>query len=601
MELPQCIEVIAESMEFKTRDYGAEEASHSLPRMQTDSHPLAVQSSSEQGVIVYHENSHLYDPLRAPDANFGVSPAEGKDVEYGSTRGSFNAAALQSSAREWASFKRSLMQKFSVPKTISISSMSDVIVKSGKEYEKPPTRMHLEELDDPQKDAEADIKIITRQEYISRLHELKDEICHAWRAEDRVTALKLSIKVARLLMDTSVLQFYPTAFVLVTDVLDILGDMVWERIKKKAEYADDGTKICSLLDDFEASDVCADAKETCNNWFCKIGSIRELLPRIYLELAILCCWRFLRDRPWENLKRLVMMMRGLADPLASAYCHLYLARCAQKLPPHDKGYLVTCINDIKVRIILGRESMNGNSSEEKKISVSLFELAISWIIKCLLKDTDQLGDVLVELGLRANVANSSVDFPCISVVLHHLLKELPAEVISSNALEIMQLIERSKDYSFDQYLNYMLLGFKLCERIPLMDAVDALLIKVFQVVAQYDGLDEYLKVVDAYLDIILHYQMGNYLTIILDGISDRACNKGVAENELGSLQTIFIKLLSHFEDLNDVLALNHFVEILDVMYGSTRNIVNTHILNKATRYHLDFILFTFFLANFLVH
>ncbi|XP_042519165.1 VPS35 endosomal protein sorting factor-like [Macadamia integrifolia] len=195
----------------------------------------------------------------------------------------------------------------------------------------------------------------------------------------------------------------------------------------------------------------------------------------------------------------------------------------------------------------------------------------------------RLGDVLVELGLRANVANSSVDFPCISVVLHHLLKELPAEVISSNALEIMQLIERSKDYSFDQYLNYMLLGFKLCERIPLMDAVDAILVKVFQVVAQYDGLDEYLKVVDAYLDIILHFQMGNYLTIILDGISDRACNKGVAENELGSLQTIFIKLLSHFEDLNDVLALNHFVEILDVMYGSTRNIVNTHILNKATR------------------
>ncbi|XP_043688479.1 VPS35 endosomal protein-sorting factor-like isoform X2 [Telopea speciosissima] len=572
-------------MEFKTRDYGAEEASHSLPRMRTDSHPLAVQSSLELVAVAFHEKIDLYDPLRALDADFGVSAAEGNDVEYGSTRGSSNEAAIQRSAKEWASFKRSLMQRFAVAKTISISSMSDVIVKSGKEYEKPPTRMHLEELDDPQKEAEADVKIITRQEYVSRLHELKDEISHAWRAEDRVTALKLSIKVARLLMDTSVLQFYPTVFVLVTDVLDILGDMVWERIKRKAEYADDGTMICSLPDDFEASDVCSDAKETCNNWFCKIGSIRELLPRIYLELAIFCCWRFLHDRPWENLKRLVMMMRGLADPLASAYCHLYLARCAQKLPPHNIGYLVTCINDIKVRIILGRESMNGNSSEDRKMSVSLFEPAIGWIIKCLLKDTDQmrLGDVLVELGLRPNVANPSVDFPCISVVLHHLLEELPAEVISSNALEIMQLIERSEDYSFDKYLNYMLLGFKLCERIPLMDAVDAILVKVFQVVAQYDGLDEYLKVVDAYLDIILHYQIGNYLTIILDGISDRACNKGVAESELGTLQSIFIKLLSHFDDLNDVLALNHFVEILDVMYGSTRNIVNTHILNKATR------------------
>lgn len=33
-------------------------------------------------------------------------------------------------------------------------------------------------------------------------------------------------------------------------------------------------------ENFKATDVCHDAKETCNNWFCKIGSIRELLPRM---------------------------------------------------------------------------------------------------------------------------------------------------------------------------------------------------------------------------------------------------------------------------------------------------------------------------------
>lgn len=56
--------------------------------------------------------------------------------------------------------------------------------------------MHLEELDDPQKYAEEGIKVISQQEYISRLHELKDEIKRAWHAEDRVTSLKLSIKVS---------------------------------------------------------------------------------------------------------------------------------------------------------------------------------------------------------------------------------------------------------------------------------------------------------------------------------------------------------------------------------------------------------------------
>lgn len=55
--------------------------------------------------------------------------------------------------------------------------------------------MHLEELDDPQKFADEGVKVITWQEYVSRLHELKDEITRSWLAGDRVTSLKLTIKV----------------------------------------------------------------------------------------------------------------------------------------------------------------------------------------------------------------------------------------------------------------------------------------------------------------------------------------------------------------------------------------------------------------------
>lgn len=62
-------------------------------------------------------------------------------------------------------------------------------------HEKSSTSMHLEELDDPQKFADEGAKLITWQEYVSRLHELKDEINRSWLAEDRVTSLKLSIKV----------------------------------------------------------------------------------------------------------------------------------------------------------------------------------------------------------------------------------------------------------------------------------------------------------------------------------------------------------------------------------------------------------------------
>lgn len=265
---------VVRTMKFRDRDYRAEEAASTLPRTPSDTHPLATFSSSSSQVDVPEgEKIDFYDdPLRGP--SLGLVSITNESY----TTGPSNEVSF--SAKEWANFKRSLMQKFSFTQTISISPMSDVIVKGRKGTEKSLSNLHLEELDDPQKNAEEEVKLITRQEYISRLHELKDDIGRAWRAEDRVTSLKLSIKVARLLMDTSVAQFYPAIFILVTEVLDMLGNLVWERIKRKAEYDDDGNLICSLRENFKSKDVCYDAKETCNNWFCKIGSIRELLPRM---------------------------------------------------------------------------------------------------------------------------------------------------------------------------------------------------------------------------------------------------------------------------------------------------------------------------------
>ncbi|GMP52390.1 hypothetical protein CsSME_00018222 [Camellia sinensis var. sinensis] len=378
-------------MEFRPRNYTAEEATYSLPRSHADTHPLSTPSPSHHQVdVVDHEKDDFYDPLRGSDANGKFSIDNLQDEENSSA---VSKADVGLPEKEWISFKKLLMQRFSGPKMVSISKMSDVIVKSGKVHEKTSTTMPLEELDDPQKFAEDGIKVISQQEYVSCLHELKDEIARAWQADDRVTSLKVSIKVARLLTDTSVLQFYPTLFVLATDVMDMLGNMVWQRIKQKAEFAEDGNVIRSFPENFDEKYICLDAKETCSNWFFKIGSIRELLPRIYLELAILPCWRFLLNRPMDVLERLVMMTRGIADPLASAYCRLYLAHCAQKLPQHNTRYLIVCISDMEIlltRFLSEKEATHEKFSENCRSLVSLTEPAIEYIIKCIIKESYQL-------------------------------------------------------------------------------------------------------------------------------------------------------------------------------------------------------------------
>lgn len=56
----------------------------------------------------------------------------------------------------------------------------------------------------------------------------------------------------------------------------------------------------------------------------------------------------------------------------------------------------------------------------------------------------------MELGLGRNEEELFGTFPCVSVVLHHLLKELPTEVFSSSAVKILHVIECSNDNSFNQ-------------------------------------------------------------------------------------------------------------------------------------------------------
>lgn len=63
------------------------------------------------------------------------------------------------------------------------------------DYDKSPTSLHLEEADDPEIFSEVGTRYITRQEYVSRLTDFKEKLRQAWQSDDRVTALKLAIKV----------------------------------------------------------------------------------------------------------------------------------------------------------------------------------------------------------------------------------------------------------------------------------------------------------------------------------------------------------------------------------------------------------------------
>lgn len=100
-----------------------------------------------------------------------------------------------------------------------------------------------------------------------------------------------------------------------------------------------------LPENFTPEMVSGDVKETCLNWFYKIASIREILPRLYLEIALIKSMSFLTQNEFnQTLLRLCHMIRGIGDPLIAAYVRCYLCRVGPTVTK-DTKYLEENLND----------------------------------------------------------------------------------------------------------------------------------------------------------------------------------------------------------------------------------------------------------------
>lgn len=100
-----------------------------------------------------------------------------------------------------------------------------------------------------------------------------------------------------------------------------------------------------LPENFTPEMVSGDVKETCLNWFYKIASIRELLPRLYLEIALIKSMSFLSQNEFsQTLIRLCHMIRGIGDPLIAAYVRCYLCRVGPTVTK-DTKYLLESLDD----------------------------------------------------------------------------------------------------------------------------------------------------------------------------------------------------------------------------------------------------------------
>ena len=180
--------------------------------------------------------------------------------------------------------------------------------------------------------------------------------------------------------------------VMVTESLDKFGDMVFQRLRSRAdeafaeEAAKTGKKAMKLSDHFTSNDVPAVAKEICRNWFYKIACIREILPRVYIEVALFKCYRFLTDADFlPILSRLGSIIRGVGDPMVSLYLRTYLVVVCGTVVPHMTTFAQSMLEDVLITLSVVQEPYMIKELSRCNVSSAayyhLLSPGVEWIVR----------------------------------------------------------------------------------------------------------------------------------------------------------------------------------------------------------------------------
>ena len=461
---------------------------------------------------------------------------------------------------------------------------------------------------------------LSQSDYVTKLRELNEEIATSWIENNRVGALKLAIRVASLLMDSSVPMFYNTLFVLVSDLMDTMGQLVWERIRNKHEYDESGRQVRRLGKVFTCHDVREEAKDVCGNWFYKIGSVSDLIPRLYMEAAIIRCSYYLHDGPpVQSLQRMAGMIGGIGNPLARIHAACFIARRACQLIPANYaatdddhgGASSSALPDLLMRLFLSTLPLYRRVTDQRNPRqmhflrgleldqyCELFTPALRWLAHCVVCCGHDSGPALAADFVTGNMDRNvyNPDDGVIGAFVSVMLDELPDAIVSARADVILKTIVSA---SFAEFGNrdgakratcLRVLAAKLL-RVPATSPKRrrAALVGAWRLLRSFTELEDFMSAADVWIEYAAHH-----LTMVeLDAcFADVAMRFEAASNDddisaraHASLDSAIFKVLDHdaYTDVAVLLESETFVRVVDCLGPDGKQMLFRRLLGSLQK------------------
>nr|KAG5704115.1 hypothetical protein BaRGS_009645 [Batillaria attramentaria] len=442
------------------------------------------------------------------------------------------------------------------PGRVVIKSQAQVTTVTDK------VRNRLEQLDDFEEGSVKEMMNLSQQDYVKRIEELNQALITAWEQDQRVKSLKIAIQCSKLLADTSVIMFYPSKFVLITDILDTFGRLVYDRLLEKAQYFPPGsTRPVRLPANFTPADVPESAKETCRNWFFKIASIRELIPRLYVECAILKSYSFLTSGEYADaLKRLAWMTRGIGDPLVAVYARCYLSRVGILVAPNIRDHILPCFDDFLATFSQLQSDSVQNVLAAQKMEMpqylTLFSPALDWILQCLAHRASDATLTATLEKCRQQCNNA--------LLLNSIMSAFQPQFIASRATLFTEMIRECEDQGFPKHLLQQSLGRCLVVAETPEDQKLSVLNEVWKSVVKLKNPGDYITCAEVWIEFVVKHFGKREVNKILADIIKHMTPDRAFEDHYGRLQSIVSKILTHMQDFSQVFSLDKFLPFLDM-------------------------------------
>uniref|UniRef100_A0A8V0Z3U5 VPS35 endosomal protein-sorting factor-like n=1 Tax=Gallus gallus TaxID=9031 RepID=A0A8V0Z3U5_CHICK len=463
------------------------------------------------------------DPLTATD---GIRKKRDKD----------DNSAVGSDFEQWSSKRSEILSRYTTTEKLSIVSRRKTTTSGSAVSEKVRTR--LEELDDLEEGSQKELLNLTQQDYMNRIEELNQSLKDAWSSDQKVKALKIVIQCSKLLSDTTVIQFYPSKFVLITDILDTFGKLVYERILSMCM-----DNRVSLSDNFSPETVNDTAKETCLNWFFKIASIRELIPRFYVEAAILKCNKFLsKTGILECLPRLTSVIRGIGDPLVAVYARAYLCRVGMEVAPQLKESLNKNFFDF----LLTFKQIHGDTVQnqlvvqcvEIPLYLTLYSPAIDWILQCIAYRAPEV--LLTEMMERCKKLGNN------ALLLNSVMSAFRAEFIAARSMDFIGMIKECDESGFPKHLLFRSLGLNLALADPPENDHLQILNEAWKVITKLKNPQDYINCAEVWVEYTCrHFTKREVNTVLADVIKHMTPDRAF-EDAYPQVKNLFLQICKIF-------------------------------------------------------